>query len=101
MVAVFGCERVVGESMGPMVDVGAYVSPQAVSNSINRKRNAKPNHKPDVDRNLKGDHKPQGDHKGTPLLCTNFVIAVYLLSSEGFSNFEHVIEITPVIASLW
>jgi hypothetical protein len=95
MVAVFGCERVVGESMGPMVDVGAYVSPQAVSNSINRKRNAKPNHKPDVDRNLKGDHK------GTPLLCTNFVIAMYLLSSEGFSNFEHVIEITPVIASLW
>jgi hypothetical protein len=82
---VFGCERTVGESIGPMLCVGANESPQAVSNSRNSMRNGKPN------RDRKDTPNPRGDRKGTPLLDTTCAVAPYLLTSEGFANVGRVI----------
>jgi hypothetical protein len=84
---VLGCECAVGESIGPTVDVGVNEPPQAESNGINTRRSGKPN------------HNPQGDRKGAPLLYTAFVFALYLLTSEGLTNLESIMEICPVIAS--
>ena len=84
---VLGCECTVGDSIVPIVDEDVKESPQAESNSMNNKRNEKPNHDLQVDR------------KGAPLLYTTVVFAPFLVISEDLTNLECIIEISPVIAS--
>ena len=97
------CE--VGESIGPIVEVDVYESPQAASKSINSKRKGKPapqgdrEEKPTITRRGKPIPTPEGDRKGAPLLYTTFAVVLYLLTSEGLTNLECIMEISPVIAS--
>ena len=105
------CE--VGESIGPIVEVDVYESPQAASKSINSKRKGKPapqgdreekptinrRGKPTITRRGKPIPTPEGDRKGAPLLYTTFAVVLYLLTSEGLTNLECIMEISPVIAS--
>jgi len=42
---------------------------------------------------------PQGDHKGAPLLCTMFGVALELLVTVSLANFEDIMGISPEITS--